>query len=74
MRLKDKVAVITGAGSGMGKAMSKLFVTQGARIVCADISGGQDAVASALGDAAAPIHCDIEQSRSDSADYGLELR
>jgi NAD(P)-dependent dehydrogenase (short-subunit alcohol dehydrogenase family) len=59
MRLKDKIAVITGAGSGMGKAMSKLFVAEGARLVCADISGNQDAVASALGDAAAPIHCDI---------------
>ena len=59
MRLKDKIAVITGAGSGMGKAMSRLFVREGARVVCADISGNQDAVASALGDAAVPVYCDI---------------
>jgi NAD(P)-dependent dehydrogenase (short-subunit alcohol dehydrogenase family) len=36
MRLKDKVAVITGAGSGMGLAMAQLFVKEGARVVAAD--------------------------------------
>ena len=36
MRLKDKVAVITGAGSGMGLATAKLFVAEGARVVAAD--------------------------------------
>lgn len=59
MRLKDKCAVVTGAGSGMGKAMSKLFVHEGARVICADISGNQNAVASAIGAAAVPVHCDI---------------
>jgi NAD(P)-dependent dehydrogenase (short-subunit alcohol dehydrogenase family) len=59
MRLKDKIAVITGAGSGMGKAMSTLFVHEGAKVICADISGSQNAVAAALGDAAVPVHCDI---------------
>ncbi|HWA18050.1 MAG TPA: glucose 1-dehydrogenase [Devosia sp.] len=36
MRLKDKVAVITGAGSGMGLAMARLFVAEGAKVVAAD--------------------------------------
>lgn len=36
MRLQGKVAVITGAGSGMGRAMAHLFATEGARIVAAD--------------------------------------
>ncbi len=36
MRLKDKVAVITGAASGMGLAMARLFVAEGARVVAAD--------------------------------------
>jgi len=36
MRLKEKVAVITGAASGMGLAMARLFVAEGARVVAAD--------------------------------------
>ncbi len=36
MRLKDKVAVITGAGSGMGLAMGRRFAAEGARLVVGD--------------------------------------
>lgn len=38
MRLKDKVAVITGAGSGMGKEIALLFAKEGAQVVVADIN------------------------------------
>ena len=37
MRLQDKVAVVTGAGSGMGKAISSLYAREGAKVVAADI-------------------------------------
>ena len=36
MRLEGKVAVITGAGSGMGRAMANLFAAEGARVVAAE--------------------------------------
>jgi 3-oxoacyl-[acyl-carrier protein] reductase len=38
MRLKDKVAIITGAGSGMGRASALRFAQEGAKVVIADIS------------------------------------
>lgn len=39
MRLKDKVALITGAASGNGKAIATRFVSEGAKIMIADING-----------------------------------
>jgi NAD(P)-dependent dehydrogenase (short-subunit alcohol dehydrogenase family) len=59
--LDGKVAVITGAGSGMAKASVKLFVDEGARVIAADISGAEKDVAAELGSAVVPVHCDVTQ-------------
>ncbi|MGN6356017.1 MAG: SDR family NAD(P)-dependent oxidoreductase [Novosphingobium sp.] len=56
-RLQDKVCVITGAGSGMGRAMAEIFAREGARLVLADISGNEEAVAKEFG--GVPVHCDV---------------
>lgn len=37
MRLKDRVALITGAGSGVGEATALLFSEEGATVILADI-------------------------------------
>lgn len=68
-RLQGKIAVITGGGSGMGRAMAEIFTAEGAQVVLADISGKQDDVAAAINAAASggganavravPVHCDV---------------
>jgi len=57
--LNGKVAVITGAGSGLGRAAAQIFVAQGAKVIAADISGAQNATAASLGDNARACHCDV---------------
>lgn len=46
MRLKDKVAIITGAASGMGRSTAILFANEGAKVVVADFNekGGKETV------------------------------
>ena len=66
MRLKDKVAVVTGAASGIGKATALLFAEHGAKIVIADIDA--DGAAQTLaairnaGNAAVSVHTDVTLS------------
>ncbi|MGS1117644.1 SDR family oxidoreductase [Castellaniella sp. UC4442_H9] len=47
MRLQDKVAIVTGAGSGFGRGIAATFAREGARVVVADINeaAGQETVA-----------------------------
>ena len=40
MRLQDKVCIITGAGSGMGRVATRMFCGQGARVIAVDVSEG----------------------------------
>jgi NAD(P)-dependent dehydrogenase (short-subunit alcohol dehydrogenase family) len=57
--LDGKVAVITGAGSGMAKASVKIFVREGAQVVAADISGAEKDTAAEVGAGVLPVHCDV---------------
>ena len=59
--LEGKVAVITGAGSGMAKASVRVFVREGARVVAGDISGAEKDTAAEVGHDVLPVHCDVTQ-------------
>ncbi|MBM2803498.1 MAG: 3-oxoacyl-(acyl carrier protein) reductase, partial [Deltaproteobacteria bacterium] len=41
MKLKDQIALITGAGRNIGKAMAQLFASEGAKIVVAEMHEGR---------------------------------
>jgi NAD(P)-dependent dehydrogenase (short-subunit alcohol dehydrogenase family) len=60
--LEGKIAVITGAGSGMGLSTSKLFHAHGAKVVLTDISGNEQQVAAELGENAIALTGDISKS------------
>lgn len=45
MRLKDKVAIVTGAGRGLGKGIAKKLAEEGAKVVLADMNSPDEAVA-----------------------------
>ena len=64
MKLKDKVAVITGAASGLGRAMALRFAAEGARIVAADINDAKNEETIAL------VHAQGSEAFAVTADVG----
>jgi 3-oxoacyl-[acyl-carrier protein] reductase len=60
MRLKDKIAIVTGAGSGMGEAIAHTYAREGARVAVLDVNEqAANKVASAIGNAALAVACDV---------------
>ena len=60
--LENKTAVITGGGQGLGLAMARAFVAEGARVVLGDLDGAKakEAAASLGGeDVAVGVECDV---------------
>lgn len=60
MKLHDKVAVVTGAAQGIGFACAQRFVSEGAKVVLADVADAAgNAAAASLGNAASFFHADV---------------
>ena len=59
-RLRDKVAIVTGAASGFGAGMARRFAEEGARVVVADLNfRGAQRVAKEIGNGAVAIQTDV---------------
>jgi NAD(P)-dependent dehydrogenase (short-subunit alcohol dehydrogenase family) len=71
--LEGKCAVITGAGSGMGRASARAFVREGARVLGVDVSGREQETAAELGDAFVPFHADVSQEAQVEAMFAAAL-
>src|SRR5262245_32611959 len=71
--LDGKVAVIIGAGSGMARAASQVFVREGAKVLAVDVSGRQKETADALGDAVVPFQCDVTDEAQVEAMFAAAL-
>lgn len=68
MRLESKVAIVTGAGSGIGRAIAIGLAGEGAAVVVADVNGeAAGDVALHIGAKALPVTCDVSNTEQVNA-------
>jgi 3-oxoacyl-[acyl-carrier protein] reductase len=64
-QLDNKIAIITGAGSGFGEGMAEAYIREGAKVLIADLNGeAGERVAKALGPNAKAVTCDVANEAS----------
>jgi len=72
--LEGKVAVITGAGQGIGRACVDLFLHEGAKVLAVDFSGAEEKVAAEGGPNCVPYHADVSKEDEIEAMYAFALK
>ena len=73
MRIKDKVAVVTGAASGIGKEIARTFVREGAKVVIADLNkDGAVGTAAELGGDAVARGVAMDVTNEAQVDAGID--
>ena len=77
MRLKDKIAIVTGGGSGFGEGIAKRYAEEGAKVVVADIDAKSGAQVSgeieARGGKAVFVEADVASAEGAKAMVGAAL-
>jgi 3-hydroxybutyrate dehydrogenase len=72
MRIKDKVAIVTGAASGIGKEIAKTYIREGGKVVIADINqAAADAVATEFGGPSKAIGVVMDVTNEQAVDAGV---
>ncbi|KKS25824.1 MAG: dehydrogenase, partial [candidate division WWE3 bacterium GW2011_GWC1_42_102] len=61
MKLQNKIAIVTGASSGIGLAIAKLYLQEGATVIFSDINESGAQVTEGLGEKASFIKCDVSK-------------
>ncbi|MGQ0675044.1 MAG: SDR family NAD(P)-dependent oxidoreductase [Rhodospirillales bacterium] len=68
MRLKDKVAIVTGAAQGIGRAVAERFAQEGAKVVICDVDDAKGrAAAKAIGRGCLYVHADTGSKKDADA-------
>lgn len=74
MRVEDRIFMVTGAGSGLGLAVSRMAVGAGARVVALDVNAqAGEAAAAELGKAARFVWCDVTSGEQGEAAIAAAL-
>jgi len=71
-QLQDKIAIVTGAASGFGAGIARLYIAEGAKVVLADINGdAAERLAAELGSNARAARCDV--TKGDQVQAAVDL-
>lgn len=71
--LAGKCAIVTGAGSGIGRATARVFMREGAKVLAADFSGAQNSLVDELGPQLIPFHADVSREEDVAAMFARAI-
>lgn len=72
--LQDKVAIVTGAGRGLGEAVARAFAAEGARVIVSDIDASAAQKVAGSIEGAVAVACDVRDSRQVEALVAVAVR
>ena len=71
--LEGKVAVITGAGTGIGKTTTQVFLREGAKVLAVDYSGAENDLPEEFGPAVVAFHADLRNEKDIEAMFARAI-